>query len=156
MEIKYHYLHQAAYRCKTNGKINMNISAIIKNGIDKNHVSVSTNGQEKQVSIPGKSTGRGSSINGGELLFLSLATCFCNDVYREAAKTKMDIQSVEVFVSGEFGGEGDSASNIVYNVKVEAPAHSSEEIASLIHRVDKVAEIHNTLRRGATVALKLS
>ena len=134
----------------------MNISATIKNSIDKNHILVSTNGQQKELTIPAKLVGRGSSVNGGELLFLSLATCFCNDVYREAAKTKMDIKSVEVFVSGEFGGEGDPASNIVYNVKVEAPAHSSEEIASLIHRVDKVAEIHNTLRRGATVALKLS
>jgi uncharacterized OsmC-like protein len=134
----------------------MNISATIKNSIDKNHILVSTNGQQRELIIPAKSVGRGSSVNGGELLFLSLATCFCNDVYREAAKTKMDIQSVEVFVSGEFGGEGDPASNIVYNVKVQAPAHSSEEIAALIHRVDNIAEIHNTLRRGATVALKLS
>ena len=131
----------------------MNISATIRNSIDENNIVVSTNGQEKTVNIPGKSTGRGSSINGGELLFLSLATCFGNDIYREAARRKIDIHTVEVSVSGQFGGEGDPASNIVYNVKIDAPAHSTEEITSLIHQVDKIAEVHNTLRQGASVVL---
>ena len=131
----------------------MNISATIANSISENNVVVSTNGQEKNVIIPGKSAGRGSSVNGGELLFLSLATCFCNDIYREAARREMDIQTVEVSVSGQFGGVGDPASNIVYNVKIEAPEHSTEEINSLIHEVDKVAEVHNTLRQGASVVL---
>jgi uncharacterized OsmC-like protein len=53
------------------------------------------------------------------LLFLALATCFCNDIYREAAK-RLKVQSVEVIVSGEFGGEGEPGSNIEYKAKIES------------------------------------
>ena len=136
-----------------NGK-QMNISARIKNSLQANDIEVSTNGQAKEIHIPGKHDGRGSSVNGGELLFLSLATCFCNDIYREAGKRKMEIHSVEVCVSGEFGGEGDPASSIVYDVMVVAPGCSQTEIDDLIFFVDKVAEIHNTVRRGVAVRLR--
>ena len=87
-------------------------------------------------------------------MFLSLATCFCNDTYREAARRNVKILSVEVTVTGEFGKEGEPASNIAYEVKIEAPGTSSEDIADLIRRVDSVAEIHNTLRQGIPVTLK--
>jgi uncharacterized OsmC-like protein len=80
----------------------MILSATIKNSSVQNEITVSTNSNRKEITIPGKPEG-GSSVNGGELLFLSLATCFCNDIYREAAKRKMTILSVEVSVSGEFG-----------------------------------------------------
>jgi organic hydroperoxide reductase OsmC/OhrA len=132
----------------------MLITATIKNNRRHNELTVSTNNNEKSLNIPGKIEGRGSSVNGGELLFLSLATCFCNDVYREASKRQMEIDSVEVFVSGTFGKEGEPASNISYHVNIEAPNHSSQEIADLISYVDNIAEIHNTLRNGINVVLK--
>lgn len=68
----------------------MDIAATIKNNYRNNEITVTANGNEKHIAIPGKSEGRGSSVSGGELLFLSLATCFCNDVYREAAKRNME------------------------------------------------------------------
>jgi len=129
----------------------MKISATIKNGFQENDVTVSTEGSQKKISIPGKNEGFGSSVNGGELLFLALATCFCNDLYREAGKRKLNIVSVEVTVSGEFGKEGDPASNVVYTVHVQAPDLSQKEIAQLIADVDKIAEVHNTLRKGIAV-----
>ena len=132
----------------------MHISATIKNAEQRNDIIVSTDATEKLIDIPAKSTGSGSAVNGGELLFLALATCCCNDVYREAAKRKMKINSVEVTVSGEFGKEGDPGSNIVNEVKVAAPEHTQQEIAGLIQYVDQVAEVHNTLRQGASVTLK--
>jgi len=131
----------------------MNISATIKNVPGSNEIKVSTSNNQKEIHIAGKETG-GSSVNGGELLFLSLATCFCNDVYREAAKRNMSITSVEVVVSGEFGAEGEPGSNINYKVKVESSSHSKEEINELIQHVDKIAEIHNTLRKGVDVVLE--
>ena len=106
----------------------MIISATIKNSSLVNDITVSTENNEKKISIPGKAGGRGSSVNGGELLFLAIATCFCNDIYQEAAKRKMDIQSVEVTVNGEFGKEGDPGSHIIYSTKIEAPACSQNEI----------------------------
>jgi organic hydroperoxide reductase OsmC/OhrA len=133
----------------------MIISATIKNSRHENDIAVTTDSHKKEITIPGKTEGRGSSVNGGELLFLSLATCFCNDVYREAARRKMDVASVEVTVSGEFGKEGEPAANIVYAVKIQSPGNSPEEISELIKHVDGVAEIHNTLRKGASVLLKM-
>ena len=133
----------------------MIITATIKNDCQKNIITVATENVEKKIDIPTKATGPGSLVNGGELLFLALATCFCNDVYREAAKRNMKVESVEVIVSGEFGKEGEPGSNIKYDVKLMASEHTKEEIAELILYVDKVAEVHNTLRQGAGVTLKL-
>lgn len=132
----------------------MHISATIKNSAANNDVTVSTNNIEKKIAIPAKTEGSGSSVNGGELLFLSLATCFCNDIYREAAKRNMHIDSVEVNVSGAFGKEGEAGSNITYNVHVESSNSSAEQIDELINYVDGVAEIHKTLRNGTSVTLK--
>lgn len=132
----------------------MVISATIKNSYQENSVTVATEGNKKDIHIPAKADGYGSSVNGGELLFLALATCFCNDTYREAAKRKMNIHSVEVIVTGQFGKEGEPAENIHYEVKVLAPYHSQKEIQELIHHVDQVAEVHNTLRLGVRVSLK--
>ena len=132
----------------------MKISASIRNEFEKHFVSVRTDDRQRGIQIPSKEGGYGSSLNGGELLFLSLATCFCNDTYREAARRNVKILSVEVTVTGEFGKEGEPASNIAYEVKIEAPGTSSEDIADLIRRVDSVAEIHNTLRQGIPVTLK--
>ena len=132
----------------------MIISATVKNSFEKHDAVVSTNNNQKILNIPPKAEGLGSSVNGGELLFLALATCFCNDIYREAAKRNMSIDSVEVLVTGEFGGEGEPALNIVYKPKVEASHHSQQEIDELISYVDNIAEIHNTIRKGAEVLMR--
>ncbi len=134
----------------------MQISAQITHSGKTNQVAVSTNGSVKTISIPGKDDGRGSSVNGGELLFLALATCFCNDVYREAAKWNMPIASVNVEVTGTFGKEGEPASDIRYRVNVVAPESTGPEVDELIRHVDNVAEIHATLRQGINVSLELS
>lgn len=133
----------------------MTISAKIKNTKEENVITVSTDNRASTISIPGKEVGRGSAVNGGELLFLSLATCFCNDLYREALRRNMDIASVEVEVAGQFGKEGEPATDIRYEVKVMAPECTEEAIRALIQHVDGVAEIHNTLRRGVSVSLNM-
>ncbi len=61
-------------------------------------------------------------MNGGELLLLSLATCFCNDIYREADKKGIIITRVSVEVSGEFAAEGQPGINISYSAKLEGDA----------------------------------
>lgn len=132
----------------------MKISASIKSSFQLHEVNVETENKIKSISISPKAEGFGSSINGGELLFLSLATCFCNDLYREAAKQNLKIDTVDITVSGEFGGEGEPAKNIIYEVKVQAKEHSEAQINDLIDKVDKIAEIHNTLRQGIAVRLK--
>ena len=133
----------------------MHISASILNAGQQNEVRVTTNNASKELAIPNKPEGKGSSVNGGELLFLALATCFCNDIYREAVKRQMEITSVEVNVWGEFGSEGEPGFNIQYEASVKANA-SAEEVQDLIAYVDKVAEVHNTLRAGTSVTLMAS
>lgn len=113
---------------------------------------VQTNDSSKQISIQPKPNGQGSSVNGGELLLLSVATCFCNDLYREAAKRKINIQHIEVIATGEFGAEGEPGFNFQYKTNIKADV-SDEEIQSLIEHTDKVAEIHNTLRKGLQVKI---
>lgn len=114
---------------------------------------VTTNGNESILNIPAKSTGRGSSINGGELLFLSLGSCFCNDIFREAAELGIEVNTVEVYVEGEFGGKGEPTTLINYDVKISAEA-SENQITKLLQYTDSVAEIQNTLRIGIPVTLR--
>jgi len=133
----------------------MKITARISNALNDNQVMLSTEGQEKIITIPAKESGYGSSINGGELLFLALATCYCNDLYREAAKRKMEVQAVEVTVTGNFGKEGEPASDIQYQVSIDAPLLNESEKEELCQYVDALAEVHNTLRQGIPVTLKM-
>lgn len=131
----------------------MKISATIKSEYNKIETSLTTNEVSKSLHMAVKPNGFGAAVNGGELLMLSLATCFCNDIYREALKRSINVKEVQVTVSGEFGGEGEPGFNFTYKANVTADA-SDEEIALLIAYTDSVAEIHNTLRKGASVTLQ--
>ena len=131
----------------------MKISAVVRNASSQHEVVVSTAGSEQSLAVPAKRSGQGSSVNGGEFLMLALATCYCNDLYREAARLRVPIESVEVEASAEFAGVGLAATNIVYRAKVSSPA-SAAAIAELLRATDAVAEVHNTLRAGAAVTLE--
>ena len=130
----------------------MKISAIVKNKLNQHEVAVSTNDQSKSIVIPPKSTGYGSSLNGGELLLLSLATCYCNDIYREASKRNIIVSEVQVEVLGDFGGEGEPGTNFRYKPVIKSNA-IPEQLEELIKHTDRVAEIHNTLRKGLEISL---
>ena len=130
----------------------MKISAHLENSQGQHHITLTTNGNSHPITIPPKSSGLGSSANGGELLFLALATCYCNDIYREAAKRNIQVEKVEVEVNGDFGAEGEGATNVTYKAKVHAKG-SEAEIRALMEHTDTVAEIQNTLRMGTPVKL---
>lgn len=130
----------------------MKISARIQNRAGQHEVSLSTNDNVHSLTIAPKSSGFGSSVNGGELLFLALATCYCNDIYREAAKQGTRVEAVEVEVTGEFGLEGEPATNVQYQARITAKA-STEAIETLARETDRLAEIQNTLRIATPVSL---
>ena len=130
----------------------MKISAEVQNSHGQHQVTLSTNGNPHSIVIPPKVSGFGSSASGGELLFLALATCYCNDIYREAAKRGIQVEQVEVTVEGQFGAEGGPATDVTYRAKVVA--HATEaEIRELMQHTDTVAEIQNTLRVQTPVTL---
>ena len=116
------------------------------------HGTASHGGAEHSLTIAPKAEGSGSCTNGGELLFLALATCYCNDIYREARKRGIEVERVQVEVTGEFGGEGEGAREIRYSASVDAQA-PREEVLALMRHADSVAEIHNTLRQSSPVVL---
>jgi uncharacterized OsmC-like protein len=130
----------------------MKISARVINSFDSHQATVTTGNSSAEIAILPRASGFGSSANGGELLFLALATCYCNDIYREAEKTGLVVESVEVEVEGNFESEGEPASKVAYHARVAAAA-TEAEIHELMERVDSLAEIHNTLRVQTPVEL---
>ena len=130
----------------------MEISAALRNSDNKQAISVRTDSNERPLSIQAKDSGPGSGVNGGELLMLALATCYCNDLYREAARLGIKLDAVEVVATANFAGVGLAASDIRYWAKVSSPADATT-IADLLQQTDAVAEVHNTVRAGVPVVL---
>jgi uncharacterized OsmC-like protein len=124
----------------------MRISANVRNTGRDHRVTVSTGGVVQDLGIKAKATGLGSSINGGEFLMLALATCYCNDLYREAAQLGITIDSVEIEAQAEFDGVGLAAKDIDSLASIAS-------IEELLRRTDAVAEVHNTVRAGVAVSL---
>lgn len=131
----------------------MLISAHVTHTAADHRVSLATAGHAKTLRVPARADGPGSSVNGGEFLMLALATCYCNDLYREAKRLNIRLDAVEVEASAEFEGVGLAATNIRYRARVSADADEGQ-IARLLHETDAVAEVHNTIRSGAAVALQ--
>ena len=129
----------------------MKITARVENEMGSHRVEMTSGDTAHSVIIPPKSGG-GSSINGGELLFLALATCYCNDVYREANQRGIPVEKVEVMVEGEFGAAGEPARNVSYRAKVSARAPEAD-ILAVMQAADRLAEIQNTLRLATPVHL---
>lgn len=130
----------------------MEITARIVNERSAHTVELQTGAQTRSLIVPPKPEGSGSSVNGGELLFLALATCYCNDIYREAKKRGIQVKRVQVEVTGNFGAEGEGARDIRYRALVDAHA-TQPEILEMMRHTDTVSEIQNTLRGGAPVVL---
>jgi organic hydroperoxide reductase OsmC/OhrA len=130
----------------------MEISATVRNANPVHEVVVRTDAAARTLSIPPKASGQGSAVNGGELLMLALATCYCNDLYREAERLSIRVESVEVEASALFPAIGAAATGIRYRAKVSSPAPALA-IADLLRHTDAVSEVHNTIRAGATVTL---
>ncbi|WP_395400355.1 OsmC family protein [Pseudoduganella sp. UC29_106] len=130
----------------------MKISATVRNSYKIHETRVSTDGVAQSLDVPMKSAGKGSGINGGEFLMLAIATCYCNDLYREAERLQIAINSIEVEASADFPGPGLAATNIRYSARVLSTA-PDDVIEDLLRRTDSIAEIHNTIRSGVPVQL---
>jgi uncharacterized OsmC-like protein len=104
------------------------------------------------VDRPSGAGGRGLGFNGGQLLYLAVAGCVSNDLYREAHALGIGLTRVRVTVEGDFAGDPPVSEEIAYRVEVEGNA-SPEELKRLVQRVDAIAEIPNSLRGGTPVRL---
>lgn len=131
----------------------MKISASVSSSASAHDVTVQTDAATRALPIPGKNGGRGSAVNGGEFLMLALATCYCNDLYREAERLGIVIDAVFVEAMADFPGVGLAATNIRYRADVRSSA-SADDIARLLRETDAVAEVHNTVRGGVPIELR--
>ena len=127
----------------------MEISATVASSPGAHRAVVRTNTTEHEIVVAAKPSG-GSATNGGEFLMLALATCYGNDLYREAARLGIPVDGVEVEATADFEGIGLAATNIRYRARVASSAGEAA-IAQLLRETDAVAEVHNTLRRGVPV-----
>lgn len=130
----------------------MRIRAQIRNGAGDDEIVLSTGDNRHSIAIAAKPSGHGLVVNGGELLFLAAAACYCNDIYREAAKQSIRVEHVEVEVSGDFAGEGCPAHDVSYAVRIRA-AGDHAAIRDLVQHTDMVAEVHKTLRAAIPIVL---
>lgn len=104
------------------------------------------------VDRPATAGGSGLGFNGGQLLYLAVAGCVSNDLFREAGRLGIALHHVEVTVDGGFTGDPAVSTEVTYHVTLggDAPAGRLRELVTL---VDGLAEIPNSLRRGTAVRL---
>ncbi len=104
------------------------------------------------IDRPADGGGKDLGFNGGELLHLAVAGCVSNDLFREARVLGVRLSRVAITARGEFTGSPQVSGGIGYSVEVwgDAPAQALRE---LVARVDGIAEIPNSLRRGTAVHL---
>ena len=104
------------------------------------------------VDRPADGGGRGLGFNGGQLLYLAIAGCVSNDLFREARAEGIELERVRIVVRGDF--EGDPAVSAAITVDIEVEGHApAVRLDDLVARVDEIAEIPNSLRRGTKVRL---
>ncbi len=128
----------------------MDIKAVVWNSREGHSVAVTTGESTQSLDIPARRGGVGSGVNGGEFLMLALATCYCNDLYREASRMGLQLDGVEVEATAKFEDVGLAASDVRYRAWVNSPEPASA-IEALLAATDAVAEVHNTLRAGVAV-----
>lgn len=104
------------------------------------------------VDRPEAAGGMGLGFSGGELLLLAIGGCYCNDIFREAARLGITVTGVQVEVEADWGGDPLRAQHVTYSTRVEAKA-SEAAIRELIAHTDRIAEIPNSLRLGTPVTL---
>lgn len=101
---------------------------------------------------PSAAGGGGLGFNGGQLLYMSIAACISNDLYREAAARGITLSHVAIDVDGDFPARGAPSSPIEVSLTVAGNA-SENELAALVDEVDRIAEIPNSIRGTTPVTI---
>ena len=128
---------------------------VITRSVDGGPTAVGSHGAFTVViDRPVAAGGRGLGMNGGHLLYLSVAACISNDLYRDAAARGIVLTRVVVTVDGDFdGGRGSVSTPIDVDVELEGEA-TEAELNALLDEVDAIAEIPNSLRNATAVRLR--
>jgi putative redox protein len=104
---------------------------------------------------PTAAGGGGLGFNGGQLLYLSIAACWSNDLYREATTMGIELDGVEITVDGDFPARGSGSTPIAVDVVVHSSA-PEERVRELIAEVERVAEIPRAIRDATPIEVRSS
>lgn len=104
---------------------------------------------------PTAAGGGGLGFNGGQLLYLSIAACWSNDLYREAATMGIELDGVEITVDGDFPARGSGSTPISVEVVVRSSAPEAR-VRDLIAEVERVAEIPRAIRDATAIRVNAS
>lgn len=104
---------------------------------------------------PSGAGGGGLGFNGGQLLYLSIAACWSNDLYREAATMGIELDGVEITVDGDFPARGSGSTPISVDLVVRSPA-PEDRVRELIAEVERVAEIPRAIRDATAIEVRAS
>ena len=102
---------------------------------------------------PAAGGGGGLGFNGGQLLYLSIAACWSNDLYREAATMGIELDGVEITVDGDFPARGAGSTPSSVDVVVRSGAFE-ERVRELIAEVERVAEIPRAIRDATPIEVR--
>jgi putative redox protein len=107
------------------------------------------------VDRPVAAGGGGLGFNGGQLLYMSIAACWSNDLYREAATMGIELDGVVITVDGDFPTRGSGSSPITVDAVVRSSA-PEERVRELIEEVERVAEIPRAIRDATDIEVRAS
>jgi hypothetical protein len=103
--------------------------------------------------VPHTWTDAGVAVEGGgtgaHLFHTAIALCVLNDLYREAGVDGLTLAGVAVVARGGFGDSW-SSTGVTYAVELDS-AEDDALLATMLARVDQVAEIPAAVRAGASV-----
>ena len=102
---------------------------------------------------PSAAGGGGLGFNGGQLFYLSIAACWSNDLYREAATMGIALDGVEITVDGDFPARGSGSTPITLDLVVRSSA-PEDQVRELIAEVERVAEIPRAIREGPSIEVR--
>jgi putative redox protein len=105
------------------------------------------------VDRPVAAGGGGSGFSGGQLLYMAIAACWSNDLYREAATMGIGLDGVEITVDGDFPARGAGSTPITLEVVVKSSA-PGERVRELIAEVERIAEIPRAIREGPPIEVR--
>ena len=104
---------------------------------------------------PSGAGGGGLGFNGGQLLYLSIAACWSNDLYREAATMGIELDGVDITVDGDFPARGSGSTPISLDLVIRSTA-PEDRVRDLIAEVERVAEIPRAIRDATTIEVTAS
>ena len=105
------------------------------------------------VDRPTAAGGGGLGFNGGQLFYLSIAACWSNDLYREAATMGIELEGVELAVDGDFPARGSGSTPITIDLVVRSSAPEAK-VRALIAEVERIAEIPRAIREGPPIEVR--